>query len=62
MREYYTKRQIEEIYHCGITKENGRLKAIGKPVEGIWLFDFVEGDTLDELHGHIRDEIARAVL
>lgn len=55
MKEYYTKNQIEEIYHCAIIKEHEIWKAIGKPIDyGISLFGFAEGDTLDELHENIR--------
>lgn len=65
MKERYTKKQLEELYHCTIFKDTGFddshqfWTAHGAPI-GPYdepIFEYADGWTLDELHENIRGEI-----
>ena len=61
----YSKKQLEELYHCNISKDNGfddsHLFYIAYGIclsdKEESLFDYADGWTLDELHENIRDSI-----
>lgn len=66
----YSKKQLEEIYNCEIFKDFGFddshlfWVANGLPIEGTdeYLFDYVDGWTLDELHENIRKAMFNTIL
>ena len=65
MNQKYTKKQLEELYMCSISKDNGfdnphtYLVALGIPINlnDDVLFDYADGWTLSELHDNIRMRI-----
>lgn len=58
MQEKYTKKQIEEIYNCKVTKEDDFYTAYGKLDEnGQRFFEYADGWNLDELHNSIRENL-----
>lgn len=65
MQQKYSKKQLEELYHCTIFKDSGfddshlfwtahgrTLQDFDEPI-----FEYAAGWTLDELHENIRGEI-----
>lgn len=65
MQQKYSKKQLEELYHCTIFKDNGFddnhqfWTAHGQPLEDYDepIIEYADGWTLDELHENIRREI-----
>lgn len=65
MDQHYTKKQLEELYHCEIFKDTGFESnqqfwtAHGMPLKDYDepIFTYASGWTLDELHEDIREQI-----
>ncbi len=58
MKNKYSKKQIEELYNCKITYEDGFYTAHGLTDEnGHQWFGYADGWNLDELHDEIRENL-----
>lgn len=59
MKCKYTKKQLEEIYNCKISKtDEGLYVADGLPDNtGNKIFGYADGWNLDELHESIREDL-----
>ena len=69
MQNKYSKKQLEELYHCQIFKDTGfddshqfwtaHGEPVDKNIDSSELFTYADGWDLDELHENIREEIRK---